>query len=128
MPQIFITISIIVIVLALLGVGFYFLRKKLIKKLSDQQSLIQQHKVTTSILVIDKKKQRVTKANLPKSVMDQIPKMYRFRKMPLVKAKVGPQIMTLLCDDKVFEKLPTKKLVKVDLAGIFIVGLKQGKK
>jgi uncharacterized membrane protein YqiK len=127
-PQIFITISIIVIVLALLGVGFYFLRKKLIKKLSDQQALIQQHKVTTSILVIDKKKQRVTKANLPKSVMDQIPKMYRFRKMPLVKAKVGPQIMTLLCDDKVFDKLPTKKLVKVDLAGIFIVGLKQGKK
>jgi len=96
--------------------------------MDQQQSLINQHKVVTSILVIDKKKEKITKANLPKMVVDQVPKMYRLRKMPLVKAKIGPQVMTLLCDEKIFKKLPTKKMVKVELAGIFIVGIKSSKK
>jgi hypothetical protein len=121
-------ILIVVVVLALLGVGYYFLRKRLLGKYTEQQNLINQHKVTTSILVIDKKKEKITKAKLPKAVIDQFPKAYRFRKMPLVKAKIGPQITTLICDEKIFKELPTKKVVKVDLAGILIVGIKSVKK
>lgn len=121
-------ILIVLLVIAGVLVGLYFVGRKLQTKMDQQQALINQHKVVTSILVIDKKKEKITKANLPKMVVDQIPKMYRFRKMPLVKAKIGPQVMTLLCDDKVFKKLPTKKMVKVELAGIFIVGIKSVKK
>lgn len=121
-------ILIVLLVIAVVLVGLYFVGRKLQTKMDQQQTLINQHKVVTSILVIDKKKEKITKANLPKMVVDQVPKMYRFRKMPLVKAKIGPQVMTLLCDDKVFKKLPTKKMVKIELAGIFIVGIKSVKK
>ncbi|PKL41233.1 MAG: hypothetical protein CVV44_00940 [Spirochaetae bacterium HGW-Spirochaetae-1] len=110
------------------GVGFYFLRKNLKQKVNDQQSLVNQHKVATSILVLEKRKDRVTNANMPKSVIDQIPKIYKIRKVPLVKAKIGPQVMDLLCDEAVFEKLPLRKTVRVDLAGIYIAAIKPGKK
>ncbi|NLP46007.1 MAG: hypothetical protein GX347_03050 [Epulopiscium sp.] len=121
---------VLIVVLVIIGilVGLYFVGRKLQVKMDQQQSLIDQHKIVTSILVIDKKKEKITKANLPKMVVDQVPKFYRIRKMPLVKAKIGPQIMTLLCDEKIFKKLPTKKMVKVELAGIFIVGIKSVKK
>ena len=39
----------------------------------------------------------------------------------MVKAKVGPQIVNLMCDKSVFEIMPMKKNVKVELAGIYIV-------
>ena len=40
--------------------------------------------------------------------------------MNFVKAKIGPQIMTLICDKNVYNALPLKKNVKVELAGIYI--------
>ena len=61
-------------------------------------------------------------------VQDQIPKYMQLKKMPVVKAKIGPKITTLLCDEKVFKDLPVKKMVKVDIAGIYIVGIKGYKK
>jgi len=121
------TTLIIIAVVALVLVGLTFLGKRMQKKMDTQQSLINEHKTITSILVIDKKKQKLSESNLPKAVVDQVPKLYKFRKMPLVKAKIGPQITTLLCDDRIFDSLPTKKMVKVELAGIYIVGIK-GKK
>lgn len=119
---------IILAVLAGLAVVLYFFGKKMQTKMDQQQSLINQHKVTTSILVIDKKKTKISNSNLPKMVIDQFPKWYRFRKLPLVKAKIGPQITTLICDDKIFKKLPTKKVVKVEIAGLYIVSIKSIKK
>jgi hypothetical protein len=119
---------IILAVLAGLAVVLYFFGKKMQTKMDQQQSLINQHKVTTSILVIDKKKTKLSNSNLPKMVIDQFPKWYRFRKLPLVKAKIGPQITTLICDDKIFKKLPTKKVVKVEIAGLYIVSIKSIKK
>lgn len=116
-------------IIAVILVILYFVGRKLQNKASSQQSIINQNKVTQSILVIDKKKQKVKDSNLPKMVQDQIPKYLRFRKLPLVKAKkIGPKITTLMCDDKVFKVLPVKKMVKVDLAGMYIVGIKGYKK
>ncbi|HRZ25680.1 MAG TPA: hypothetical protein P5295_02640 [Spirochaetota bacterium] len=120
--------SVLAIVIALLVVGFIFLRRKMQKKLDDQQSLVNQHKVPMSILVLEKRMDRVSNANMPKSVLDQIPKIYKVKKVPIVKAKVGPQVMDLLCDEEVFDKLPERKTVRVDMAGIFIAGIKSGKK
>jgi len=119
---------ILAIVLAGLGGGFYFVRKKVRKKMNDQQVLVNQHKVTTTILVLEKKRDKVANANMPKSVIEQIPRIYKIRKVPIVKAKIGPQVMDLLCEEEVFDKLPEKKSVKVELAGIFIAGIKTGKR
>lgn len=116
------------IVIAALVAGYFFLKKKMEQKLELQKELVDQHKVTTSILILEKRMDKVQNANIPKSVVEQIPKIYKFRKVPIVKAKIGPQVMDLLCDEDIFNKLPEKKSVKVDLAGIFIAGVKVEKR
>lgn len=105
-------------------VGLYFWGRRLQSKYDDQQAIIDENKQLMQIFVIDKKKDKIKNANLPKQVKEQFPKRHSLRKMPIVIAKVGPQIMTLLCDEKIYDDLPTKKQVKVELAGIFIVGIK----
>lgn len=112
------------IIIAALVAGYFYLKKKMEKKLELQKELVDQHKVTTNILILEKRMDKVQNANIPKSVVEQIPKIYKFRKVPIVKAKIGPQVMDLLCDEEIFNKLPEKKSVKVDLAGIFIAGVK----
>lgn len=115
------------VVVAIIVAVVIYLRKVYKKRMNEQESMVNQHKVTTSILVLGKRKEKVQNANLPKSVIEQIPSFYKFRKVPIVKAKVGPQVLDLLCDEKIFDDLPEKKTVKVDLAGIYIAGFKQGK-
>ena len=60
---------------------------------------------------------------MPKAVFDQLPKKAKAKKAFLVRAKVGPQIVTLMCDKPVFNVMPVKKNVKVELAGMYIVGI-----
>ncbi|PKM58018.1 MAG: hypothetical protein CVU98_03055 [Firmicutes bacterium HGW-Firmicutes-3] len=119
-----IVLAVVAVVLAIL----YFVGKKMQKKADGQQAMIDQQKMTVTILVIDKKKMRIKDSNLPKIVQDQVPAYLKLRKMPLVKAKIGPKITTLLCDEKVFKELPVKKNVKVDIAGMYIIGIKNYKK
>lgn len=85
------------------------------------QEFIDQNKTTVQIFIIDKKMEKPTPSNMTKSVYEQLPKTARMRKMPIVKAKVGPQIVNLMCDKSVYAVLPVKKNVKVELAGIYIV-------
>ena len=42
----------------------------------------------------------------------------------MVKAKIGPKIMTLMADAQVFEALPVKSEVRVVVSGIYISELK----
>lgn len=121
----FIDIAIIVsIIVIVIGVAIYFLNKWAGKRTQQQQEMVAQHKQTMSIYVIDKKKDKLTNANFPKAIADQMPRMSKLMKMPLVKAKIGPQIMTLMCDAAVFDALPIKKTVTVELAGAYIVSMK----
>lgn len=112
-----------VIALAAFG-GFYFLNRWAGRKMLDQQEAIEKTKQTAAIYIIDKKKMRPGDANLPKSVVQQMPRYAKLMRMPLVKAKVGPQILTLMCDKNVFEALPLKKSVTVEIAGLYIVGMR----
>ncbi len=114
---------IVMIILIIAAVGLYFLNKKMGSKMTEAQSMIEQTKQQVSIYVIDKKKDKITNINMPKVVMDQVPSYQKFMKNYFVKAKIGPQIMTLMCDKHTFEAIPTKKNVKVELAGIYIVSV-----
>ena len=122
--QIWDIVILVSVILVLLGVGIYFLNKWAGKRASQQQEMVEQHKQTASIYVIDKKKDKITNANFPKAISDQMPRMSKIMKMPLVKAKIGPQIMTLMCEASVFDALPVKKTVTVELAGAYIVSMK----
>jgi hypothetical protein len=108
-----------VVVAVALGVMFYLGKKNYAKNL-EAQSFINQYKMVTPILVIDKRFERPTPENLPKNIYEKLPKSAHIRKMPIVKAKVGPQITTLMCDKRIYDNLAVKKTVKVELAGIYI--------
>jgi hypothetical protein len=118
---------ILAVVIGAIVAGYFFLKKKMEEKISLQKDLVDQHKVTTQILVLEKRMDKVDNANIPKNVVAQIPKIYKLKKVPIVKAKIGPQVMDLICDEEIFEKLPERKSVNVELAGIFIAGIKANK-
>lgn len=118
---------IVMVILAAVLVGLYFWGKKLQKKYDAQQEMINQNKQSATIFVIDKKKDKLDNLKLPKQMKDQVPRLYKNRKMPVVIAKIGPQIQTLMCDERVYESIPTKKQVKVELAGILIVNVLSGR-
>jgi len=120
-------ILIVVAVAAVILVGLFFLNQWASKKMAEQQRAINATKMTQSVYIIDKKKEKLENAHMPKMVMEQVPKYLKFKKMPLVKVKVGPQIMTLICDPKIYDELPLKKQVKVEIAGIYIISVKGAK-
>lgn len=97
MAQTILNVLIVILVIALVAlVVLYFLGNKLQKRQVEQQQLLDAAAQTASILVIDKKKMKITQAGLPKAVTDQTPKYMRWAKVPVVKAKIGPKVMTLL--------------------------------
>lgn len=114
---------IIIVILALILAGLYFLNKKSMRRMIQAQDFIEQNRTTVQIFIIDKKQEKPSPTNLPKAVYEQMPKTARMRKTNMVRAKVGPQIVTLLCDKPVYNVLPVKKTVKVELAGMYILGM-----
>ncbi|MBE5938557.1 MAG: hypothetical protein E7265_11075 [Lachnospiraceae bacterium] len=98
--------------------------KRMQKKQEEGQAAMQQAAQTISMLVIDKKRMKLKEAGLPSIVLEQTPKYARLSKLPVVKAKVGPKIMTFICDEKVFQVIPIRKEVKVVLSGIYIMDIK----
>lgn len=120
-------VRVIIIVLAvIIGIliALIIVGRKMQKKQQASQADIEAASQIISMLVIDKKKMKVKDATLPKVVAEQIPKYMRFAKLPLVKAKVGPKVMTLIADVKVFDALPLKTEVKVAVSGIYITEIK----
>ena len=111
-----------VVVIAL--VALYFLGQKAQKKQAEQQQLMEQNKQTITILIIDKKRMKLKEAGLPQVALEQAPKLMRNTKVPVVKAKVGPQIITLISEEKIFDSIPVKKEVKAVVSGIYILDVK----
>ena len=103
-----IVLIVLAVIAVILGLLYYFGKKA----------------QTVSMLIIDKKKLRMKDSGLPQMVIDQTPKMMRRAKLPIVKAKVGPRIMTLICDAAIFDQIPVKKEVKATVSGIYITGVR----
>ena len=122
------TLSIVLLsilgVLIIVMVVLYFLGKRMQKKQDEQQAQIDAAKQTVSMLIIDKKRMKIKESGLPAMVLEQTPKYLRWSKVPIVKAKVGPQVLSLMCDDKIFDDIPVKKEVKATVSGIYITGVK----
>ena len=115
---------IILAILIIVLVTLYFLGKKAQKKQAERQEQIDAAKQTTSMLIIDKKRLPVKESGLPQMVIDQTPKLMRRTKLPIVKAKIGPRIMVLVADEKIFDLIPVKKEVKATVSGIYITDVR----
>ncbi len=124
MSRVLIVMLIILAILVVALVVLYFLGRRLQKKQEATQEQMEAAKQSVTMLVIDKKMMRLKDAGLPQVVIDQTPKLMRRNKLPIVKAKVGPRIMTLVADSKIYDLIPVKKEIKAVVSGIYIMEVK----
>ena len=106
------------------GVALYYLGKRMEKKQAESNAQIQANKQPVTMLVIDKKKLKLKESGLPEEVIRQTPWYAKRSKVPIVKAKVGPQYINLIADEKIFDLIPVKKQVKAMVSGLYIVEVK----
>ena len=127
-PQSIISILLVILILLFIVlIALYFMGRRLQEKQAAQQPMIEANTMEVSMLIIDKKKLRVKEAvaaGLPEQVEKEMPVYARMSKLPVVKAKVGPRVLTLMADPTVYEILPVKKEVKVAVSGIYIRSIK----
>jgi len=115
---------IIILVLGLIVGALYLLNRWAAKRMAAQQDMVESSKQSASIYVIDMRRDKAANVTLPKVVTDNLPRTARLMKMYFVKAKVGPQIVTLMCEKNVYNALDVKKTFQVELAGIYIANVK----
>ncbi|MDO4805469.1 MAG: hypothetical protein Q4A32_11705 [Lachnospiraceae bacterium] len=101
-------------------IALYFIGKRLQKKQAEQQVQIDAAKQNVTLLIIDKKKLPIKESGLPQAVIDQTPALLRRSKLPIVKVKVGPKVMNMVADEKIFDYIPVKKEVRATVSGIYI--------
>ena len=122
-PSIIVLLVILAILIAAI-VGLYFWGKKAQAKKEEQDAQMAAVAQTVSMLIIDKKRLKIKESGLPQMVIDQTPRYLRWTKVPVVKAKVGPKVMTLIAEESVFEEIPVKKEVKATVSGIYITAVR----
>lgn len=120
MSPFMITTIIIIVVLVAAIIFLSIWGKKQQKKMDENQAQIEAAAQQMTILVIDKKKMRFKHANLPQVVVDATPWYAKSAKVPIVKAKVGPKVMTLIADNDIFDMIPVKQEIKATISGIYI--------
>lgn len=119
-----IVMLVILAVLIIAFVALYFLGKKAQAKQEEQQKILDASAQQVNMLIIDKARMRLNEANFPAVVLENTPKRFRKSKVYVVKAKVGPRIMSLMCDQDVYDVIPVKKEVKATVSGIYITKVK----
>ena len=124
MNTVTIVLLIVLAVLAIILAVLVFVGKRAEKKQAEQQEAMDAVKQTISMLIIDKKKMKIKDAGFPDVVLQQTPWYLRGTKVPVIKAKVGPQIMSFIADASVYDIAPVKKEVKATVSGLYITGMK----
>ena len=97
-----------------------FLGKRAQKKREENEDIIRSAAQVVSVLVIDKRKMKITEAGLPEQALADVKWYQKIRKVPVVKVKIQNRIVNVLADDKVFEALPIKCEAKVVLSGLYL--------
>ncbi len=123
-PPFTLVLIIITAIVVALTIVFYFLGKRAEKKRAEQDEQVKAMAQTVSMLIIDKKKMKLKEAGLPEAIVNSMPWYAKGSKMPIVKAKVGPKVMTFICDYEIFDQVPVKKEVKATVSGLYITGVK----
>ena len=121
-PLLILLIILVVLLIAL--IVLYFVGRRLQRKQAATQEQMEAAKQSITMLVIDKKMMRIKDSGLPQMVIDQTPKLMRRQKLPIVKAKVGPRIMTMVADSKIYDLIPIKKEIRAIVSGIYIMDVK----
>ena len=94
--------------------------KKMQEQQAEQQKQVEANAQQVTLLIIDKKRMRLKDAGMPDAVIKATPWYTKRAKLPVVKVKVGPKIMNLICNEEIFDELPTKKEVKATVSGLYL--------
>jgi type II secretory pathway pseudopilin PulG len=124
-----IVLLVILVVMIAALVALYFMGKKAQTRQEEQRAQMDAVAQQVSMLIIDKKRLKMKDSGLPEAVISATPWYAKNSKIPVVKAKVGPQMMTLICDAEIFDEMPVKKEVKATVSGLYITkvrGLRGG--
>ena len=124
MSPLTIVLTVILVLVIAACVALYIFGKKAEKKQAAQREQMEAAAQVISMLIIENKKMKLKEAGLPAAVIENTPKYLRRTKIPVVKAKIGPRIMTLMCENKVFEVMPVKKEIKAVVSGLYITEIK----
>lgn len=124
MNTVLIVMLVVLVMLIIALVVLYFFGKRAEKKQAAQKEQMEAASQQVTMLIIDKGKMKLRDAGFPSVVVDNTPKYLRRTKVPVVKAKVGPKVMTLMCDNEVFPVIPIKKEVKATVSGIYITAVR----
>lgn len=122
-PGLIVLIVVLAVLVAIL-IALSIIGKKAQKRKEEQDAQIAASAQTVTMLIIDKKRMRLNESGLPAAVINQTSKLMRRSKLPIVKAKVGPKVMTLIADEQIFEEIPVKKEVKATVSGLYITGVR----
>ena len=109
-----IVLIVIAVVLVVAFIVLTILGKKAQKRKEEQDEQIAAASQTVNMLIIDKKRM----------IIEQSLKLLRCSKLPVVKAKVGPRVMSLIADEQIFDEIPLKKEVKASVSGIYITAVR----
>lgn len=127
-------VLIVLAIIAVILVILYFVGSKLQAKQVNTEKAMKQMSMVVSLLVLSKDKLHIKDSGLMKQVQDAIPAYMKWRKFPIVKARIikanvagGAQVMSFICDPKVYKIMPVKTEVKVTIAGIYITKLHSAK-
>lgn len=119
----------IILVIAIAILAFlYYKGTKLQKEQTEQKAKLSDAAQQVTMLVIDKKRLPLKDSGLPQAVLDQTPKRAHRAKVPVVKAKMGPRIMTLIADEDVYDLIPVKAEIKAMISGIYITSINNFRK
>lgn len=119
-----IVLIVVAIVLVVAFIVLSILGKKAQKRKEEQDAQVAAAAQTVNMLIIDKKRMKLKDAGLPQQIVEQTPKIMRRSKLPVVKSKVGPRVMTLIADEQIFDEIPLKKEVKASVSGIYITSVR----
>lgn len=114
---------IVIVALAVIMFVIYRITSKNYKRSIEADEFIKANKQVVSIYVIDKKFEKPTEKDFNKQIYDQLTGSAKRRKMCMIKAKVGPQIVTLITEKNVYDVIVPKKTVKVELSGLYLVNV-----
>lgn len=120
-----ITCLVISVILVIFIVAMWFLGKKLEKRQTEQQALMDSMAQTVNLMVVDKKRMKIKEAvMLPKQVLEETPWYLRRSRVAVVKVKIGPRITAMMCDDRIFDLIPLRTELKAVVSGIYITSVK----
>ena len=125
--QTFLTILAVLLIIAAIALFLlYHFGQKLQIRQAESQKAIDTYSQTVSLLAIDKKKMKLKDAPFPAEVYEKTPIYLRHLSVYVVKAKIGPKIVNLMCEKNVFEQIPLKVTIQGKISGAYLTEITKG--